>query len=79
MLNWTIDWGDGATETVAGNPQRATHIYADGDANFPVYAWANTADASYPASAAASAGGTRRRHRHPARARRTRASATAAG
>jgi Ca2+-binding RTX toxin-like protein len=30
ITSWTINWGDGNTETVSGNPSSATHIYADG-------------------------------------------------
>src|SRR5262249_9503253 len=33
IASWTITWGDGATQTVAGNPSAVTHIYADGPNN----------------------------------------------
>ena len=27
IIGWTINWGDGAIETVAGNPPSVTHVY----------------------------------------------------
>jgi len=30
--SWTIDWGDGVIDTIAGSATSATHVYADGDA-----------------------------------------------
>src|SRR5439155_5426721 len=30
IANWTITWGDGSVQTVAGNPGSVSHTYADG-------------------------------------------------
>jgi uncharacterized delta-60 repeat protein len=31
ISSWTINWGDGNVETVAGNPSSVSHTYTDGD------------------------------------------------
>lgn len=37
--HWTIDWGDGSgTTVVAGTATEATHLYADGNANYTITA-----------------------------------------
>ncbi|MEZ4481913.1 MAG: PKD domain-containing protein [Dehalococcoidia bacterium] len=38
VTSWQIDWGDGETDTLTGNPSSATHVYADGPANVVVAA-----------------------------------------
>lgn len=38
--SWTIDWGDGTIETIAGNPGSATHVYLNGPANYSIQATA---------------------------------------
>ena len=30
VTSWTINWGDGDTQVVTGNPTSVTHVYADG-------------------------------------------------
>jgi uncharacterized protein YjlB len=30
VSSWTIDWGDGTLETIAGNPSSVTHVYTRG-------------------------------------------------
>lgn len=34
ITSWTINWGDGNIETIAGNPSTATHVYNDNLAGF---------------------------------------------
>jgi uncharacterized delta-60 repeat protein len=36
--DWFIDWGDGHTETVLGNPSSASHLYADGTNTYTINA-----------------------------------------
>ena len=36
--SWTIDWGDGAVDTLVGHHSTASHVYADGPATFPLTA-----------------------------------------
>ncbi len=43
VSHWTIDWGDGTIETIDGNPNSATHSYADGFNNFTISATATNA------------------------------------
>jgi hypothetical protein len=31
ITSWTIDWGDGPSQVVPGNPSSVTHFYADGN------------------------------------------------
>ena len=50
IANWTIDWGDGNVEIVAGNPADATHTYADGAANYVISATATDEDGTFAAS-----------------------------
>jgi Ca2+-binding RTX toxin-like protein len=49
ITGWTIDWGDGHIENVAGNPSDATHTYADGAANRTISATATDEDGTFSA------------------------------
>ncbi len=50
VQNWTINWGDGSSpQTVSGNPNSVTHVYAAGDQTFTISASATDASGSYPA------------------------------
>ncbi|HEV7300726.1 MAG TPA: ELWxxDGT repeat protein [Tepidisphaeraceae bacterium] len=49
---WTIDWGDGVTERVDGNPSTVTHVYAEGAAARRVRATATDEDGTWQASGA---------------------------
>ncbi|MGD9932394.1 MAG: PKD domain-containing protein [Dehalococcoidia bacterium] len=51
LTSWRIDWGDGETDTVSGNPSAATHIYADGPADVVISASAFQGDDEFPATA----------------------------
>jgi hypothetical protein len=46
---WVITWGDGAVQTVSGNPSSVTHVYADGPNNFTISATATDAHGTYNA------------------------------
>ena len=37
VSQWVIDWGDGTTQTVTGNPSSVTHVYADGAADYMIF------------------------------------------
>ncbi|WP_146512309.1 PKD domain-containing protein, partial [Thalassoglobus neptunius] len=50
ISEWTIDWGDGAVETLAGNPNLATHVYTDGDAIYQITATAEDEDGVHSAN-----------------------------
>jgi Ca2+-binding RTX toxin-like protein len=50
ITGWTIDWGDGHVENIAGNPSDATHTYADGAANHTISATATDEDGTFAAS-----------------------------
>ncbi len=47
ITTWTINWGDGVTEIVSGNPPAVTHIYAEG--NYSISATASDDDGTYNA------------------------------
>jgi CSLREA domain-containing protein len=47
--HWTITWGDGATETVSGNPSSVTHTYVDGPNSYTITASATDEDGTYSA------------------------------
>jgi VCBS repeat-containing protein len=49
ISSWTIAWGDGAVQTVSGNPSSVTHTYADGPNNFTISATATDEDGTYNA------------------------------
>ncbi|MDB5386123.1 MAG: hypothetical protein JWM11_1769, partial [Planctomycetaceae bacterium] len=51
--HWTINWGDGNTQTVSGNPSSATHVYADGPNSFTVSATATDEDGTFNANSLA--------------------------
>lgn len=38
VTGWSVDWGDGSVDTIIGNPESATHIYADGTQNYEITA-----------------------------------------
>jgi phospholipase C len=48
VTGWTINWGDGSTSTVTGNPPTVTHTYTGAGA-FTVLAAAQDGDGSYAA------------------------------
>src|SRR5262249_39821064 len=50
IANWTITWGDGSVETVAGNPGSVSHTYADGTASYTISATATDEDGTYNAA-----------------------------
>jgi 6-phosphogluconolactonase (cycloisomerase 2 family) len=49
LQEWTINWGDGNTDTLAGNSRSLRHTYAD-DGTFTITAFAADEDGSYAAS-----------------------------
>ncbi len=49
IQSWTINWGDGAFDTLAGNPASATHVYADGDSDYTITATATDEDGTWTA------------------------------
>lgn len=51
--HWTITWGDGDVEAVAGNPSSVTHTYADGDNSYTISATATDEDGTFAANAIA--------------------------
>ncbi|MEO1529849.1 MAG: PKD domain-containing protein, partial [Planctomycetota bacterium] len=50
IASWTIDWGDGTVETVAGNPDSAVHVYADGPNTYLITASVTDEDGTYAAN-----------------------------
>lgn len=52
IVSWTIDWGDGTSDTVPGNVDSAVHAYADdsGNGTFQIVATATDDDGQYSAS-----------------------------
>jgi hypothetical protein len=49
IQSWTINWGDGsALQTVLGNPNSVTHVFATGNQTFTISATASVASSSYP-------------------------------
>jgi 6-phosphogluconolactonase (cycloisomerase 2 family)/Ca2+-binding RTX toxin-like protein len=49
IAEWEIDWGDGQTDIVRGNPTSATHTYADGPADVAISVIAVDEDGTYDA------------------------------
>ena len=49
IANWTITWGDGSVQTVAGNPGSVSHTYADGPQTYTITATASDEDGTYNA------------------------------
>ncbi len=47
ISSWTITWGDGATQTVNGNPSSVSHVYAHGA--YTISATATDEDGTYSA------------------------------
>ena len=50
ISGWSVNWGDGNTETVTGNPLSATHVYADGVNTYTITATATDEDGTYSAN-----------------------------
>jgi choice-of-anchor A domain-containing protein/RHS repeat-associated protein len=50
VTGWTINWGDGNTQTVTGNPPSVTHVYADGDDSYEISASVSDEDGEYDAN-----------------------------
>jgi hypothetical protein len=53
ITGWTINWGDGNTQSVSGNLSSLTHVYADGPNNYTLTASASDADGSYSTNSVA--------------------------
>jgi uncharacterized delta-60 repeat protein len=52
ITQWTIDWGDGSTiQTITGNPESASHTYADGPNTYHILATATDEDGTYASDA----------------------------
>jgi hypothetical protein len=49
ISSWTIHWGDGTTQQVAGHPSSVTHVYEDGDATYNISATATDEEGTYEA------------------------------
>src|SRR5207247_5751024 len=49
ISSWTITWGDGSVQTVAGNPGSVSHTYADGPRTYTISATAADEDGTYNA------------------------------
>lgn len=49
IFNWTITWGDGNVQTVAGNPSSVTHVYAQGPNSYTISATATDEDGTFAA------------------------------
>src|SRR5262249_12637157 len=49
ISSWTITWGDGAVQTVTGNPGSVSHTYADGPVTYTIRATAADEDGPYNA------------------------------
>jgi PKD repeat protein len=47
ITGWSINWGDGNTQSYSGNPSSATHVYIDAVNTYTVSASALDADGSY--------------------------------
>ncbi len=52
ITGWTVNWGDGEIDQVAGDPSAATHVYADGPMSATITATAFAGTTSYPANSA---------------------------
>ncbi|HEX7446069.1 MAG TPA: dockerin type I domain-containing protein [Pirellulales bacterium] len=51
ITGWSVDWGDGATQTLAGNATSATHIYSAPPNAVTISATATDEDGTYTADA----------------------------
>ena len=47
VTSWTINWGDGTIDTVAGNPPSVTHTYTNSRLTFNILASATDVDGTY--------------------------------
>ena len=47
--SWTINWGDGTTQVIAGNPSAASHTYAQDQLFYNIFATATDADGTFQA------------------------------
>ncbi|MCP5033421.1 MAG: tandem-95 repeat protein [Actinomycetia bacterium] len=47
ITSWTINWGDGTIETIAGNPTSVTHTYTGQGFTFDILASATDEDGTY--------------------------------
>jgi WD40 repeat protein len=56
MNQWAINWGDGNTQTVSGNPSSLSHTYAGGTANYAISASARRTDGTTAAASVANPG-----------------------
>ncbi len=50
ISSWQVDWGDGNTQTLTGNPSAATHVYALGPNSYTVSATATDGIGTYSAA-----------------------------
>src|SRR5262249_17481063 len=53
VQGWTITWGDGTVDNLAGNPSTATHVYADGPASYTILASVTTDDGTFAGNSVA--------------------------
>src|SRR5262249_21220088 len=49
ITGWIIDWKDGSTQAVSGNPPSVTHAYADGPNSYTISATASNAQGTFAA------------------------------
>ncbi len=54
ITSWTINWGDGNTQTVSGDPSSVAHVYAD-DGDYSITATATDEDGTYATGGTAGA------------------------
>ena len=47
ISSWTINWGDGTTQTVSGNPSSVTHSYTGGPNNYNISGSASDDNGTY--------------------------------
>jgi len=50
ITQWTVDWGDGFVQVVAGNPEALTHTYVDGGVTRTISASATDEDGTWAAA-----------------------------
>ncbi|HLJ96242.1 MAG TPA: PKD domain-containing protein, partial [Gemmataceae bacterium] len=50
IMSWTVTWGDGAVQTLTGNPGSATHVYTTGSSHYTISARATDEDGTYAAA-----------------------------
>ena len=49
IQSWTINWGDGMIQVVAGNPNSVTHTYTDGPGEFTIQVTATDGEETFEA------------------------------